>query len=229
MADYSLLASLFAYPDAGLRANTEGILTYLDRHYPDARQHLEPFRDCALQSTVSEMQEIFLRSFDVQAATTLDIGYVLFGDDYKRGALLVNLNREHELVGNDCYGELADHLPNVLRLIPLIEDDAFRNELVDRLLAPALRKVIEEFEPQKIAAKEKVYRKHHKTLIEESTAYRTIYRFPLLAVLDVLANDFTLTEELPPEPSSDFLKNIGTEITLETDTITTNISQSCSR
>jgi hypothetical protein len=33
---------------------------------------------------------LFTRSFDVQAVTTLDLGYIVFGEDYKRGELLVN-------------------------------------------------------------------------------------------------------------------------------------------
>ena len=69
-----------------------------------------------------DLQELHTRTFDVQSLTTLDIGYVLFGDDYKRGALLSNLNQEHSRAENDCRGELADHLPNLLRLIPKLKD-----------------------------------------------------------------------------------------------------------
>ena len=67
-------------------------------------------------------REIHTRSFEVQSITTLDVGYVAFGDDYKRGELLVNLNREHEAVGVDCGSELPDHLPNVLRLMARWQD-----------------------------------------------------------------------------------------------------------
>jgi nitrate reductase assembly molybdenum cofactor insertion protein NarJ len=228
IGDYSLLADLFVYPDEAIAANTARVQEYLDLQYPTAGHHLETFSECVAQTTLHEMQEIFLRSFDVQAVTTLDIGYVLFGDDYKRGAMLVNLNQEHAKVGNPCYNELADHLPNVLRLVPLIEDDDFRAELVDRLLAPAMRKIIAEFDPERIVSKEKVYHKHHKTLIDNSKEHRTIYLKPLLALYELISADFTLTDDRPPEPSSDFLKNIGTEITLETEAANTNTAQSCS-
>lgn len=225
---YTLLADLFAYPDENLKLQTELLQEFLDTRYPEAAQFLSPFTKYVAKTELHELQEIYLRSFDVQAITTLDIGYVLFGDDYKRGAVLVNMNREHDQVGNSCHNELADHLPNVLRLVPLLKDDAFRNELVDRLLAPALRKIISEFDPDRIKSKEKIYRKHHKTLIDESKEYRTIYRLPMQALFSVVEKDFTLTEELPPMPSSDFLKNIGTEMTLENEAESPNISPSCS-
>lgn len=227
LGPYADLADLFMYPDENLGPKSEKLQAFLDKHYPEAGGELAAFTDYALKTEVHELQEIFLRSFDVQAITTLDIGYVLFGDDYKRGAVLVHMNREHEQVGNPCYNELADHLPNVLRLIPLIEDDSFRNELVDRLLAPALRKIIREFDPSKIKAKGKIYKKHHRTLIDESENFHTIYRLPMLALYALIADDFKLTEEIPPGPSSDFLKKIGDEITLETETESPNISPSC--
>lgn len=227
LGPYADLADLFVYPDPNLGQKTKKLQAHLDKHYPEAGKILAVFTDYVQKTGQHELQEIFLRSFDVQAITTLDIGYVLFGDDYKRGAVLVHMNREHEQVGNPCYNELADHLPNVLRLIPLLEDDDFRTELVDRLLAPALRKIVREFDPKKIEAKEKIYKKHHNTLIEESENYHTIYRLPMLALYAVIEADFTLTVEIPPGPSSDFLKKIGDEITIETEMESPNISQSC--
>ena len=62
-----------------------------------------------------------------QVLATLDIGYVLFGDDYKRGELLANLNQEHRKANNDCGTELADHLGicvETLRERSLINDRA---------------------------------------------------------------------------------------------------------
>jgi nitrate reductase assembly molybdenum cofactor insertion protein NarJ len=225
---YARLAVLFEYPDEYLAGKADEVADSTRERYPEAAEGLSEFADYVNQNDIYDLEEIFLRSFDVQAITTLDIGYVLFGDDYKRGAVLVNLNREHRQVGNPCYSELADHLPNILRLIPLLEDDDFRVELVDRLVAPALRKIIREFSPGKIEAKQRVYRKHHKTLIDASEQFRTIYRQPLEALYAIIEADFELSEEAPPEASSDFLKKIGTEITLETESETPTITQSCS-
>ena len=90
------------------------------RPTPPPRAPSRPSRACSRKIRTCS-PELYLRTFDVQAITTLDIGYVLFGEDYKRGALLAGLSAEHKKVSNDCGIELADHLPNVLRLLPKME------------------------------------------------------------------------------------------------------------
>ncbi|MFQ5569602.1 MAG: hypothetical protein ACE5G0_07995 [Rhodothermales bacterium] len=209
---YIHLADLFQYPDAQFASRVKEIQAYLDQHYPEAGAELEAFTEFTSQASLIELEELFTRSFDVQALTTLDLGYVLFGDDYKRGAILVNLNREHREAGNECFNELADHLPNVLRLLPKMHDGELREELVEKIVAPALRKIISEFAPEKAAKKKKVYLKHHKTWIERSAAYGTIYQKPLTALYLILQTDFHVTEKEPPRKSVDFLSSIGTEI-----------------
>ena len=215
LAHYTLLADLFQYPDAGFASRVNRVQAFLDWKYPEAGVVLKGFTAFVDQATLDEQEELFTRSFDVQAVTTLDLGYVLFGDDYKRGALLVNLNREHKDADNPCYNELADHLPNVLRLLPKLQDAALCNELVEKIVAPALRKMIDEFDPDKISRKKKVYLKHHKTWIDRSEDYGTIYRNTLIALYSVFVEDFHVKETAPPRQTSDFLKNIGTEIELE--------------
>lgn len=212
---YTFLADLFQYPDTGFADRVKRVQVFLDQHYLEAGVALRAFSDYAAQASVIALEELFTRSFDVQAITTLDLGYVLFGDDYKRGALLVNLNREHREVDNPCHNELADHLPNVLRLLPRLQDTELREEMVEKIIAPALRKIIGEFDPDRISRKKKIYLKHHKTWIERSTDYGTFYQKPLVALQAVLHVDFNPNEAPPPRSSSDFLKNIGTEIQLE--------------
>ena len=122
-----------------------------------------------------KVEELYLRTFDVQAVTTLDIGYVLFGDDYKRGELLVNLSKEHHKANNDCGNELADNLPNLLRLIPKITEDEFKTELVQIIILPALDKIIKEFDPKNIEMKNNVYKRKYKTLIEQPEHYGRMF------------------------------------------------------
>ena len=145
---YNILAGLFAYPDSNFPANVKQVQKYLDQNYPKAGAELKKFTKFVSNASQTELEELFTRSFDVQAVTTLDLGYVLFGDDYKRGAGLVNLNREHREAGNDCYNELADHLPNILRLLCKMQKPEFRVELVEKIVAPALQKIIGEFDPE---------------------------------------------------------------------------------
>src|SRR3972149_11301633 len=174
-AHYGQVAELFDFPGPEFAPRGRALFDFLRENYPDAALEVEQFLDAIPQKTL-DLQELHTRTFDVQSLTTLDIGYVLFGDDYKRGALLSNLSREHAQAGNDCGGELADHLPNVLRLIPKLEDRNLLEELVRELLVPALMLMIREFDPERIGKKNASYEKHYKTLIDaarrdESTVY----------------------------------------------------------
>lgn len=112
----------------------------MDANYPEAAKLFNDFTKFAKIADPKSWEEIYTRSFDVQALTTLDLGYVLFGDDYKRGELLVNLNNEHKKAGNVCGNELSDHLPNVLRLLAKLEDEQLLADLISLILYPALRK-----------------------------------------------------------------------------------------
>ena len=75
----------------------------------------------------------------------MDIGYILFGEDYKRGEFLVNLAKEHKKAENDCGVELADHLPNLLNLIDKTKDKKFAEELAYCLMIPAIKEMLKTF------------------------------------------------------------------------------------
>ena len=193
---YGSMAELLDFPGPGFAARGRRLVDFLRENYPDAAIEVELFLDAIPQRTL-DLQELHTRTFEVQALTTLGTGYVLFGDDYKRGALLSNLNREHIEAENDCRGELADHLPNVLRLIPKLKDQDLLDELVEQILVPALMLMIREFDPDRIEKKNANYQKHYKTLIDPASGCdATIYRLTLKAVLKVLAQDFQVTETM---------------------------------
>jgi nitrate reductase assembly molybdenum cofactor insertion protein NarJ len=220
---YQELAPLFEYPEQDYPARVKAVCELLESRYPLAAVELNAFAK-ALPSqnlvfsapALDEMQEIFTRSFDVQSITTLSVGYVVFGDDYKRGELLVNLNREHREAGVDCGSELSDHLPNVLRLIARWRDEEMVVEFVEEILHPALDGIIGEFDTARMEQRNRLYQKHFKTLIASSAERGTIFRMPLAALLAVLTEDFGLSERKRQEQESDFLRSIGRELDIET-------------
>ncbi len=214
LAHYEQLAALLDYPGEDYPGRVRRACRLLESRYPLAAAELDTFAK-ALPSELDELQEIFTRSFDVQSITTLGVGYVMFGDDYKRGELLVNLSREHGEAGLDCGTELPDHLPNVLRLIARWQDRELVLEFVEEILHPALEMMIAEFGPQRMKQRNGLYKKHFKTLIVSSAERGTIFRGPLAAVLEVLKEDFGLSEWKPPEQDNDFLRSIGRELDIE--------------
>lgn len=205
--NYGMIADMFLYPEnEGFKEKLKDIHTYLLKELSEAAEAMQPFMDFMEISSFQQIQELFLRSFDLQAITTLDIGFVLFGEDYKRGRLLVHLNEEHRNVGNDCYSELSDHLPNILNLLVKMEDVAMRNEIATRLVMPAVEKMIKEFSIEKIEKKDVIYKKHLKVLLEYPAGYRTVYQCLLQTLFIALKKDFDYVSENYEE----LIKNAGT-------------------
>lgn len=212
--DLYTLAALTDFPQKGFVEAVKEVQLLLDGKYPSLADILEPFAHFVSTASMDEMQELYTRTFEVQAVTTLDLGYLLFGDDYKRAELLVNLNREHTLAGNDCGTELADHLPNVVRLVARMQDEPDKRELAEKLICPALQKMISEFEPFVLEKKNEVYKRHHKTLIDIPEGYGTLYQRPLTILLELIREEFGVKTDGDGK-SSGFLNSINTEMNLE--------------
>ncbi len=219
---YQAIAELFDYPQPDYRARVQNALVVLAERYPEATEILRAFElmlpgegQTLDEEELDEIQEIFTRSFDVQSITTLGVGYVMFGDDYKRGELLVNLNREQRLVGLHWGSELSDHLPNVLRLLAKWEDPELVVEFVEEVLYRATKRMTAEFETSRMETRNGLYKKHYKTLIDSSQTRGTMFREALRTLLSVLESDFEVSNYVPTEHDNPFLKNLGRELDIE--------------
>ena len=217
---YLQIAALLEYPQAGYPERVRSIRESLEALYPEACAELDQFLELLPAHDLTTMQELYTRSFDVQAMTTLDVGYVLFGDDYKRGVLLANLNSEYRQADVDTGTELADHIPNLLRLMEVLEDEEVLHDLAYAILAPALLEMMREFSADRIEKRNKSYEKHYKTLIEAPVARInafTLYEHALKALYEVLKQDFALIEKIPLERTrdNDFLASVGRENEIE--------------
>ncbi len=145
---YSVLANFFSYPDATFSRKVRADLETLRERSPDIVPLLLPLVEKAEKVSLTEMEELFTRTFDVKPLCCLDIGYVLFGEDYKRGSFMAELKREHEEAGNPIGCELPDHLPYVLNLLPRMSDPSLASELATCIVIPALKKMLQSFESE---------------------------------------------------------------------------------
>jgi len=216
---YDYFSRLFSFPRQGFSDYTIEVLEYLKEHYPNMAIEFEPFVEYTKNTSMLEQEELYTRSFEVQAITTLEVGYLLFGEDYKRGALLVNLNRELREYGIELDGELSDHLPYVLRLLSKITNNEYRDELVKKIIAPAMKLIIDEFGDKKMGYKEKFYKKQYKTIIDSSDKYKMIYFNALNTIYNVLKADFNIKKDIINLNSSDFLKSVNGELAAENEKV----------
>jgi nitrate reductase delta subunit len=136
------LAGLFAYPtpDYPRRlARCRAALAEADT--PDAAVLLDRFAARIEGMTLEDLQEQFTAGFDLNPACTLDLGWHLYGEQYERGAFLVEIRdalREHAVAESS---ELPDHLTHMLALLGRLEPVA-SERLAARAVRPALDRVL---------------------------------------------------------------------------------------
>lgn len=214
MTNYSQLIDLFIYPYAGHVEKIKNIQQLLDIEYPESAEQLQRFTSWTLNTPLHDQEELFNRTFHIQATCYLDLGYVMFQEDYKRGELLAKMKVEQEKHGVDCGYELADNLVNVLKLLSVHTDPEFVNECSARIVMPSLKKMLTEFDATKMKNRMKLIKKKEKVVILEDLQNGNIYQNALAALLSVFNTDFghlNYEEEVyVPEFSKDFVGDCST-------------------
>lgn len=208
-------ALLLEYPGREIRNQFTTAIQHIISDNPETADYLNTFAGVFGNLPHHQQEEVYIRSFDVQAFTTMDVGYILFGEDYKRGKLLVHLNREHRMADVDCKGQLADYLPNMLQLLSRMENDAIKAELIQRIVIPAVRKIRQDFNPDKIQKKKNLYKKHQKTLLEGHDYASRIY-FNVFEALDIFLNGLFAGEKLQHENTEHaYTKDLQLELNIQ--------------
>jgi nitrate reductase delta subunit len=142
---FDALAELFEYPKAGHAERTRRLVDDAAAALPEIRAGLEPIARFAESHALGECEELYVRTFDANAERALEVGWQVFGEQYERGAFLVDLRGRMRDLGVAETTELPDHLTQVLRLLARMDEDAART-LVDRAVTRSLRRVREAIE-----------------------------------------------------------------------------------
>ena len=96
-----------------------------------------------------------------------------------------------------------------------MKNSELRNELIQKIIMPALTKIIKEFDVESIKVKNKVYRKQFKTIIEQSEDYGRIYRIPLTVLYKIIEKDFDYERPVEEENKNSFTDSITSEIKID--------------
>jgi nitrate reductase delta subunit len=90
---------------------------------------------------LSQLQELFVRTFDLSPVCSLEMGWHLFGENYDRGLLLVKMRQQLRTHAIRETNELPDHLTSGLRLVAVMQraEGAY---FVEAVVLPALQKMI---------------------------------------------------------------------------------------
>jgi nitrate reductase delta subunit len=136
-----LFARLVSYPDAQTAELAGRAADDAQAANHPCQDALEAFAVQARLLSAAELQEAYTRAFDMSPGTTLEVGWHLFGDTYKRGQFLAYLRGELRQRGVEAGSELPDHLGVLLRLMPRLSNEDSIG-LAEDCLLPALDRLI---------------------------------------------------------------------------------------
>lgn len=108
-----------------------------------SNKSLRAFRDAISGLTVTELQELYSQTFDLNPMCSPALSVHLFGvESFKRSHLMVGLLDMYRAVEFQTTGESADHMSTVVRFIPFASRED-RAEIVQYILVPGLTKMAE--------------------------------------------------------------------------------------
>ncbi len=134
-------AGLLCYPEIGVVERADSLRQKLLAQQDDVAE----FCSFVQETEHSDVEELFTRTFDMNPARCLEIGWHLFGEDYRRGEFLVQMRQALEEEDLPESAELPDHLSHCLLLLSCLEaEDA--PEFAKRFLLPAIEKILAGFQ-----------------------------------------------------------------------------------
>jgi nitrate reductase molybdenum cofactor assembly chaperone len=137
---YEALAELLEYPS--LKLDIESCIELICNEPSNVANSFAEFRASVAGLSLSDLQELYTRTFDLSPVCALDIGYHLFGENYKRGVFLANLRETEAPFDLGQERQLPDYLPVLLRLLTKLDDEELRSALIVDCMIPALEKML---------------------------------------------------------------------------------------
>ncbi|MGD9898588.1 MAG: nitrate reductase molybdenum cofactor assembly chaperone [Calditrichaceae bacterium] len=140
---FNSFAEVFSYPVIDYQKNTAELGKQIDVD-EENRQKYDEFIKYVERTELSDIEELFTRSFDMNPLTCLEIGWHLYGEDYQRGEFLVKMRQSLEEFKITESVELPDHLSHCLKLMAVLESDEVQI-FSENYLLPAIGKILKNF------------------------------------------------------------------------------------
>ena len=139
---HEILADLLDYPVADWQSRCDECKDSLTAESESFVSQFSLFASETERLSLSDLQELYTRTFDLSPVCALDIGYHLFGENYKRGVFLANLRETEAPFDLGQEHQLPDYLPVLLRLLTKLTDEELRSALIVDCMIPALEKML---------------------------------------------------------------------------------------
>jgi len=142
-----LFAELLEYPHPGLAKSARECVVQVTPESAEAAALIDDFASFVERTPHDTLEEVFTATFDLDARCHPYIGYHLFGEDYKRSALMLELKdlfRKHDF---EAGIELPDHVAVLLRFMSVCPDQELVTEIGREALVRTLEPMTVEAEP----------------------------------------------------------------------------------
>ncbi len=138
---YELFSAILDYPDLKLSERVDETIALLSSFHGKAATLLREFQTFLAKTPMGTVEEIYSKTFDLQAVCYPYVGYHLFGEDHRRALFMAGLKGDYKANQFSCGNELPDHLGVMLRFLGKENQDG-RDEMIDLCIIPALKKMV---------------------------------------------------------------------------------------
>jgi nitrate reductase delta subunit len=132
---YNVLARLLDYPVPELKSHVDEIREVVVNESAiseEERQAIGEFVDHVAQTSLIELEQEYVQTFDMIPEHSMHLTHHLFGDDRGRGPALVDLGEHYKGMGWEAReGELPDYLPLILEYVSTLDEVAATIFLAD--------------------------------------------------------------------------------------------------
>ncbi|MFN8386043.1 MAG: hypothetical protein U0X92_06430 [Anaerolineales bacterium] len=145
---FDSFAALLEYPSSDFGEETQRCLELMRSTNPEAAELCEKFANAIEGYSPQRMQELFTTTFDMQPVCYPYIGFHLYGESYKRGAFMAQLNEAYH--GSAI--QRNRNCPTIFAILRFIGFDSenrnseFCQALLSDGVHPALEKMLKVFD-----------------------------------------------------------------------------------
>ena len=133
-------AVILLYPEQDHDPIVQSCIDRFGEEHVDVRAKVVDYLSCIESLSLSAREELYIKTFDLNKAGTLDLGWHLFGEDYNRGLFLVKVRQYLRLLEIPETSELPDHVSQVLRVLGRMSRDE-ANQFAYACVIPSLETI----------------------------------------------------------------------------------------
>ena len=123
---YKILSKLLDYPEREIIDNLDELIEIINNSFEInqiEKESLVTFINWMSKHSVIEIQQEYVKTFDMTPDHSLHLTHHIFGDDKARGPALIDLNEHFKSEGFEMkQGEIPDYLPLILEYISTLNE-----------------------------------------------------------------------------------------------------------